>query len=97
MHALDAKYHRKCLTTLANRVRKDNRESAKSDQKSKVECFVLGELVSYIEESHQDESMPAFKLLDLGKLYVFRPLPVHRILIKHEMLQQRWRFHCLNY
>ena len=57
MHALDAEYHRKCLTSLANRVRKHNRESANSDQKSKVENCVLGELVSYIKKSRQDESV----------------------------------------
>ena len=33
IHALDAKYHRKCLTNLSNCVRKHHMESAKFDQK----------------------------------------------------------------
>ena len=72
MHALDAKYHRKCLTALSKRVRKYKTEGKKCDQKGKAESLVLGELVSYIEEYRQDESMPVFKLSDLGRLYESR-------------------------
>ena len=72
MHALDAKYHRKCLTALSNRVRKYKSEGEKCDQKGKAESLVQGELVSYIEEYRQDESMPVFRLSDLGRLYESR-------------------------
>ena len=72
MYALDAKYHRKCLTALSNRVQKYKTEGEKCNQKGKAESLVLGELVSYIEEYRQDESMPVFKLSDLGRLYESR-------------------------
>ena len=53
-------------------MRKYKTEGENCDQKGKAESLVLGELVSYIEEYRQDESMPVFKLSDLGRLYESR-------------------------
>ena len=33
------------------------------------DSLILGELVSYIEEFCQDETLPVFRLSDLGRLY----------------------------
>ncbi|MEW8547629.1 MAG: hypothetical protein AB2693_29325 [Candidatus Thiodiazotropha sp.] len=69
---MDAKYHRKCLTSLSNRVRKFKTKGIKFSEKSKSESLILGELVSYIEEHRQDVTLPVSKLSDLGRLYESR-------------------------
>lgn len=74
MHALDARYHSSCMTLLSNRVRKHQNERMRDSDKSKTNSLVLAELVAYIEEfrNHDSESLPVFKLSDLGKLYESR-------------------------
>jgi hypothetical protein len=72
MHALDARYHLSCMTSLSNRIRKHNAEQVKGDLKNKADSLVLAELISYIEEFRQDETLPVFKLSDLGRLYESR-------------------------
>ena len=75
MHALDAKYHRKCLIALYNRARKHyNDEIDDSDHKAMSnESVALAELVSYIEELSQDVGIvPVFKLSEMTKLYTER-------------------------
>ena len=75
MHALDAQYHRKCLISLYNRMRKHCRDdgSFSGDNSMSVEAVALAELVSYMEESAlDDDTVPVFKLSDLIKLYTER-------------------------
>ena len=57
MHALDAQYHRKCLISLYNRIRKHCRDEASfsGDNSMSVEAVALAELVSYMEESTLDD------------------------------------------
>lgn len=72
MHALDARYHLSCMTSLSNCVRKHNAEPKKDGLKNKADSLVLAELVSYIEECRSDETLPVFKLSNLRKLYESR-------------------------
>ena len=73
MHALDAQYHRNCLIGLYNRMRSkqsDCQDSTPHTNSMSVEALALAELVSYMEESAEDDStVPVFKLSDLTKLY----------------------------
>ena len=66
MYALGARLHLSCMTSLSNRVRKHNTLQRKNEKESKVDSFVLAELVSYIEEFRQAKTLPIFKLSDLG-------------------------------
>lgn len=50
MHALDALYHKQCLVTLYNHMRKHlSTESSSSDSSISVESVVHAELASFIE------------------------------------------------
>ena len=70
----DAKYHKKCLSVLQNRVRKA--ESGGLNYKAKereVSNIVFAELVLYIEEARLDEvTAQVFKLANLVELYQSR-------------------------
>ena len=74
MHALDAQYHRNCIIALYNRMRSKQSNCQGGGTKSmSVEAVALAELVSYMEESAQnDDIVPVFKLSDLTKLYTER-------------------------
>ena len=72
MHALDARYHLSCMTSLSNRIRKHNALQENNYVENKADSLVLAELVSYIEEFRQEETLPVFKLSDLGRLYESR-------------------------
>lgn len=72
MHALDAFYHSSCMTALHNRVRKHENLQKPGDVPSLSGSLILSELVSYMEDCRQDETMPVFKLSDLAKLYESR-------------------------
>lgn len=72
MTAIDAVYHKQCLTTLCNRhgtlIRK---EAQKEDPHLTPESIAFAELVSYIEGSRQEEEHAEhiFKLSSLVRLY----------------------------
>ena len=62
------KYHAKYLTHLCNRARAkvSQDQDASDDQISKE--IALAELISYTEETRQDEDVKVFRLADLVKL-----------------------------
>eukprot|EP00745_Piridium_sociabile_P019364 TRINITY_DN2926_c0_g1_i4.p2 TRINITY_DN2926_c0_g1~~TRINITY_DN2926_c0_g1_i4.p2 ORF type:complete len:268 (+),score=53.47 TRINITY_DN2926_c0_g1_i4:757-1560(+) len=70
MVAQEAKYHKKCLSVLHNRVRKAQSEGPKyKDKDREVSGIVFAELVLYIEEARLDEEIaPVFKLANLVEL-----------------------------
>ena len=75
MHALDAQYHRKCLIALYNRMRKhyNNQADLSCSNSMSVEAVALAELVSYMEESAQDDdTVPVYKSSDMTRLYTAR-------------------------
>ena len=74
MVAQDAKYHKKCLSVLHNRVRKAESEGPKHNAKEReVSGIVFAELVLYIEEARLDqETAQVFKLANLAELYQSR-------------------------
>jgi len=65
MHALDAQYHRNCLISLYNRMRtkqSDCQSDAPHTNSISAKAVALAELVSYMEESAQnDDTIPVFK------------------------------------
>jgi len=72
--ALEAKYHKKCLASLYNRLRSYNRKQRRNSQdvkdNSQIKSAVLAELVSYIyDKRDEEEDSPVFKLKDIVKLY----------------------------
>lgn len=71
MHALDARYHLNCMTSLNNGIRKTNSEQTKKNRENKTDSLVLV-LVSYIEELRPDKTFTVFKLSDLGKRHKSR-------------------------
>ena len=74
MVAQDAKYHKKCLSVLHNRVRKAESEGPKHNAKEReVSGIVFAELVLYIEEARLDqETAEVFMLANLAELYQSR-------------------------
>ena len=74
MVAQDAKYHKKCLPVLHNRVRKAESEGPKYKAKEReVLGIVFAELVLYIDEARLDEeTAQVFKLANLAELYQSR-------------------------
>ena len=69
MHALDAKYHKSCMTNLHNRMKKKKRQENAKDSGEALEGLVMGELVTYINSFRGQEVMPIFKLSNLVKMY----------------------------
>ena len=69
MIAIDAAYHKQCLTHFRN----INRIQTKSRQTSDLapDAIALAELISFIEETHQSENQSEhiFKLSKLVQLY----------------------------
>ena len=74
--ALEAKYHKPCLTSLYNRVVSHKRRELKQDRETGtekiIESIVFAELVSFVKENKTDELSPVMKLSELKKLYVER-------------------------
>ena len=96
MAAQDAKYHKKCLSVLQNRVRKAESEGPKyKANELEVSGIVFAELVLFIEEVRLDEE-PAqvFMLANLVELYQSRmqqpgvnlDTRVHSTRLKHILL-----------
>ena len=70
--AIEANYHRACLTNFRNNDRAQNREYlALSKEEKKIEARVVKELCSYIENS-VEEGILCFKLSELRNLYQSR-------------------------
>ena len=71
MRAIDAVYHKHCMTTLYNRYRCHIAIPVERTQKDSLDSIALAELISYIEERRKDssESITYFKLSDLARLY----------------------------
>ena len=70
--AIEANYHRACLTKFRNNDRAQNREYlALSKEEKKIEARVVIELCSYIENS-VEEGILCFKLSELMNLYQSR-------------------------
>ena len=95
MVALEAKYHLKCLATLYNRNRAQERKklSHRDDKNEHIKSLVFAQLVAYIDERRLDDSaVPLFKLCDLVKMYgeQFSQLggkgAVHSTRLKEELL-----------
>ena len=96
--AQDAKYHKKCLSVLHNRVRKAESEGPKyKANEREVSGIVFAELVFYIEEARLDEeNAHVFKLANLIELYQSRmqqlgvklDTRVHSTRLKHRLLAQ---------
>lgn len=74
MVAIDAVYHKTCLTALYNRARSaENKVDAKHHADKVIHGIILAELVAYIEE-RRDESdvVSVLKLKDLSSMYSSR-------------------------
>ena len=90
--AIEAKYHRACLTKFRNNDRAQNREYlALSKEEKKIEARVVIELCSYIENS-VEEGILCFKLSDLRNRYQSRlsNLALSRKLIKSDSRKQSY-------
>lgn len=74
MGATEAKYHRKCLVALYNRVRQtESKKSPHGMSETMIDCIALAELVSFIQEARLDgTTTPIFKLSELTRDYCIR-------------------------
>lgn len=73
MMALDAMYHRRCLSMLYRKAVYAKNQAAAESHDSVSESLALAELVSFIEDSRNDsDDEQVFKLSDLCKMYVSR-------------------------
>ena len=75
MVALEAKYHKSCLTSICNRARSSRSHELRANEKDSnvLHGIVLAELVSYIEDTREEtNSLSVFKLSDLSKMYASR-------------------------
>ena len=69
MIALEAKCHRNCLTTLYNKARQATEKQEKEENYSHLHGIAFAELVAYMEEMRDEESVSVFKLTDVVSLY----------------------------
>ena len=67
--ALEAKYHRNCLTTLYNKARQATEKQEKEENYSHLHGIAFAELVAYMEDMRDEESVSVFKLTDMVSLY----------------------------
>ena len=73
MIAIEAHYHKRCLSDLYNRTAKCLSESNDNDNPSTYHVIALAELISYIEENRaSQDSASVFKLVDLVSMYQSR-------------------------
>ena len=73
MVAIDAVYHLSCMVKLRNRLRQQNIAKQKEQRDASVDALVFAELVGYIEETRQNETIvPVFKLSELAKMFASR-------------------------
>jgi len=70
MIAIEAKYHKNCLSTLYNRARQATSQDSTGDEDNCLHGIAFAELVAFMEEVSSDEdNAPVFKLADLAQLY----------------------------
>ena len=69
MIALEAKYHRNCLTKLYNKARQATEKQEKEENYSHLHGIAFAELVTYMENMRDEESVFVFKLTDMIFLY----------------------------
>ena len=69
MIALEAKYHRNCLTTLYNKARQATEKQEKEENYSHLNGIAFAELVAYMEDMRDEESVSVFNLTDMISLY----------------------------
>ena len=75
MVALEAKYHKSCLTLISNRARSHRSQKLRASENDSnlLHGIALAELVSYIEDTREEtNSLSVFKLSDLSKMYASR-------------------------
>ena len=75
MHALDAMYHKKCLTQFYNRHISLNLVTQSDTRSATLDAIAFAELVTFIEktkESSDPGTAPVFLLLEMTKLYATR-------------------------
>ena len=69
MIALEDKYHWNCLTTLHNKARQAIEKQEKEENYSHLHGIAFAELVAYMENMRDEESVSEFKLTDMVSLY----------------------------
>jgi len=70
MIAIEAKYHKNCLSTLYNKARQATFHDSTGDEDNRLHGIAFAELVAFMEEVSSDEdNAPVFKLADLAQLY----------------------------
>ena len=70
MIALEAKYHRKCLTNLYNRARTSKNAATKLESDDDLHGIAFAELVTFMEDFRREGTVaPVFKLSDLADMY----------------------------
>ena len=73
MIAIEAKYHKSCLTALCNKARAVAGSTSGSNQHNNLDSIALAELVAYMEDCRNETDIaPVFKLTDLAQLYKAR-------------------------
>ena len=98
--AIEARYHKACLTALGNRVRAFNASQSKVDSEDDIIVgVVLDEIASYIRDcSRIENSVPVFKLSDLKRICCERlqehgaseemQATIHSTRLKEKILEQ---------
>ena len=98
LHALDAVYHKNCMTGLFNRYKQHVNRCNYLYPENSNESIALAELVAYIEETRAEniDDFAFFKLADLARLYktrleqlgVYVPERFNSTCLKERILQQ---------
>ena len=68
MIALEATYHWNYLTTLYNKARQATEKQEKEENYSHLHGIAFAELVAYMEDMRDEESVSVFKLTDMVSL-----------------------------
>ena len=68
-HYTTNSYHRNCLTTLHNKARQATQKQEKEENYSHLHGNAFAELVAYMEDMRDEESVSVFKLTDMVSLY----------------------------
>ena len=69
MIALETKYHWNCLTTLYNKARQATEKQEKEENYSHLHAIAFAELVAYMEDMRDEESVSVFKRTGIVSLY----------------------------
>ncbi len=93
MKTQGASYHLTCLTDLYRKGTKPAKDPDSIDADKPPNGLILGELISYIEDSRDKDEVTVFKLADLVKLYNERlhqfdtNMHVHQTTLKERLLK----------